>query len=353
MRNNTVVDNGTNLTGTRGIVRSVVNLEPVINSIIWGNGSGTSGSNIASTSNISYSFIQGIASGSPGFVDDINHDYHLLPNSTCKDPVGTVDPLLDETDIDGQPRKLGSSVDMGADEYAFDFTALRDFLSAWLSNPQSANWISAYDRNSDNIINFRDLASLASYWSPPAYMGDGLDMGMSQESSEIVLLEDSSFNEQLESVTEEEQSEYDYIPDYNFPAIYLTCDNNSPDPNTEVTVYVHSDTPLLDLFYWSEVLGDAELTAAMSTADCNQYGWDPGWQMDSYFDMEGLVGIGGVKFESDASGTVGYFKFIYHGGLVTVSTLNDWSGAYSWDEQGIHTIPFAQQPLLIGRDPNE
>ena len=228
-------------------------------------------------------------------------------------------------------------------------------ISAWLASPQSANWDSEYNYIPDEIINFNDLAFFASHWGQPSGWIDsysGLGMSISEGSDEIVL-EDSSFNEQLETLPEEEQSEYDYIPDYNFPAIYLTCDNNSPDPNTEVTVYVHSDTPLLDLFYWGEVLGDAELTAAMSTADCNQYGWDPGWQMDSYFDMEGLVGIGGVKFESDASGTVGYFKFIYHGGLVTVSTLNDWSGAYSWDEQGIHTIPFTQEPLLIGRDPNE
>ena len=54
---------------------------------------------------------------SPQFVDAAEGDYHLTPNSPCLDAGDESAPGLAENDLDGDPRILGESVDIGADEY--------------------------------------------------------------------------------------------------------------------------------------------------------------------------------------------------------------------------------------------
>jgi hypothetical protein len=136
--------------------------------------------------------------------------------------------------------------------------------------------------------------------------------------------------------------------------IYLTCDVNSPDPNEEVTVYVHTDTPLLWMGLWAQVVGDANLTGAMNNEDCNQYGWDPGWNCGTYMDDEGWVGFGGVKWDADANGVVGYFKFRYNSGQVQVFISEEWSDAWTLDANGLHSVPVSSNILLFGQtDPNQ
>ena len=49
--------------------------------------------------------------------DPIRADYHLASNSACIDQGSNVGIGADETDIDGEARKVGASVDIGADEY--------------------------------------------------------------------------------------------------------------------------------------------------------------------------------------------------------------------------------------------
>ena len=127
-------------------------------------------------------------------------------------------------------------------------------------------------------------------------------------------------------------------------AIYLTCDTNSPDPNTEVTVYVFSDVNLSSMDMIVTVTGDANITTAMGTVDCNQYGWDQGWSWDPYIDPNGWVEFGGISLAGQATGTVGYFKFIYHSGQVTVSITAD-SDVYDGNSQ---PVTFSTDPLIFG-----
>jgi hypothetical protein len=97
-----------------------------------------------------------------------------------------------------------------------------------------------------------------------------------------------------------------------------------PDPNQEVTVYVQTDKPLWGMWLYATVAGDVTITDAIDWEDCNDYGWDPGWSGVPELSADGhTIGFGGLKLTSDANGVVGYFKFIYHSGQVTISMVGD------------------------------
>jgi len=133
------------------------------------------------------------------------------------------------------------------------------------------------------------------------------------------------------------------------PAIYLICDNNTPEPNEEVTVQIYSDVPLFCMGLGITVTGDAEITDAMSTADCNEYGWDPDWPTDPYIDPdEGWLYVSGVKWEGGVEGVVGYFKFRYNSGQVSVSIMED-SAAFDSD---CAPVGFSTEALTFESDPN-
>ena len=138
-------------------------------------------------------------------------------------------------------------------------------------------------------------------------------------------------------------------------SISLVYDGNmTPDPNTEITIEVHTDTPLFCLTASAIITGDANITTAMCEADCNEYGWDNGWNSDPYIDEpNGIVVITGISWASEANGTVGYFKFRYNSGQVTVSfiTEDEWSSAFDANWQ---PVSFSTDTLIFGiPDQNE
>jgi len=133
--------------------------------------------------------------------------------------------------------------------------------------------------------------------------------------------------------------------------VWLVADNHTPDPNQEVTVYVRTDGPLYLLSLWAQAVGDANVTAVMGPADCNQYGWEPGWNIDGYYDSDGWVALGGVAWPNEANGVVGYLRFTYHGGQVAVSIAGEWSIGFDAECQ---PAVFFADPILIGEpDPNQ
>lgn len=139
--------------------------------------------------------------------------------------------------------------------------------------------------------------------------------------------------------------------------ISLTADTSPPDPNEEITVWVHTDEPLLFMELDAYVTGDATITSAMSEADCNEFGWENGWGFESIIDdPNGWVSIGGICWAADANDTVGYFKFRYHSGQVTVYIDQENSMAGNWNGNST----FSSEVLLFGQmilpepiEPNE
>ncbi|MHC4646640.1 MAG: LamG-like jellyroll fold domain-containing protein, partial [Planctomycetota bacterium] len=143
LANCTIADNWANVYGGAIVCSSYnsVSSLTVNNCILWGNTAGTNGAQIAlrdgqmySTMTVSYSDVEGGQPGAhvepnstlvwdvgnidvdPCFFKGYDSDYHLRAESLCinaGDPNGYYG---GQTDIDGEPRKMGSEVDMGSDE---------------------------------------------------------------------------------------------------------------------------------------------------------------------------------------------------------------------------------------------
>jgi hypothetical protein len=133
------------------------------------------------------------------------------------------------------------------------------------------------------------------------------------------------------------------------PAIYLVYDGNmTPDTNTEITVYIRTDKPLFCMGAVVTVSGDANIITGMSEADCNNYGWDNGWNSDPYIDPSGWIALSGVSWDCVANVTVSYFKFRYNSGQVTVSFDTENSCAY---DTYCQEVLFSPEPLVFGHEP--
>jgi parallel beta-helix repeat protein len=358
IRNNTISNNS-----SYGIYRYSSTDPNISNCILWDNGYSNliySGGNPFAQVNYScfnpgtsnYSGGTGNKITNPYFVNPVAGDYHLRSDSSCIDTGNPAD-LYDENDIDSQKRvwagKGGiAQIDIGSDEFIpgdFNYDRIVTFMdfgilaNTWKADIGAPNYNILCNLADGAIIDYKDLRVFAANWL--VENGSGGEQSMMQGGFE------------LESVAMQSLETEQLVLDYNYPAIYLTCDTNTPDPNTEVTVYVYSDTPLFCMAATVNVVGDANITTAMGSYDCTDYGWDDGWNWDSYIDPNGWVEFGGVSWDAQAQGVVGYFKFIYYRGRVSISFDTEYSGAYSWDGYSCPEVPFTTEPLIVGRDPNE
>jgi uncharacterized repeat protein (TIGR01451 family) len=349
---------------------------PVKNCIVWGqNPFG------GSSYNVKYSCVKygyGLPSAhnissDPCFVNLSGGDFHLLPASQCidkGDPNSTVEP--NEVDFDGDVRIWDGNddstavIDMGADEFAdsnadlnndrlVNFSDYAIFSNAWGHTSSDPNWssFSACDFIADNVIDNKDLRIFANDWlwcrnhrqfyldtlhesmmTAMGIDGDFMMMGGQQQSSSSFQLEES------------------YSMESQTPTIYLVYDGNMmPDPNDEITVQIHTDTPLLCMGLGIQLTGDAEIVTAMGEADCNSFGWDNGWNSDPYIDdVNNWAYVNGVRWDCDANDIVGYLTFIYHSGEVSVSFMSDYSSTY---DANCQEALFSLDALVFGRDPNE
>ncbi|MHC4735386.1 MAG: choice-of-anchor Q domain-containing protein, partial [Planctomycetota bacterium] len=116
---------------------------PIINCIIWsGDPNNSPGDSVLSGSSVPlYSCVQGGCDGmgcisaDPRFVDSQNGDYHLLPNSPCKDTGSYYYYMnLPCTDRDGATRMVGGQLDMGCFEAGGTPDADGDWLGATQEN---------------------------------------------------------------------------------------------------------------------------------------------------------------------------------------------------------------------------
>ncbi|NIV01659.1 MAG: S8 family serine peptidase [Phycisphaerae bacterium] len=113
----------------------------IINCIIWnGDTGGSPGESVLSGSSVPlYSCVQSGSGGigcirsDPCFIDAQNGDYHLLPNSPCKDSGNYYYCMnLPCTDLDGATRMGGVQIDMGC----YEAGGTPDIDGDWLAAPQ-------------------------------------------------------------------------------------------------------------------------------------------------------------------------------------------------------------------------
>jgi predicted outer membrane repeat protein len=122
------------LSGAGGGMDSSNNSTPFIaNTILWGDAPSEISSGATSTPVISYSLVQGckpanwnsacgadgghnLADVDPNFVNAVHGDLHLRVNSPAINHGGNAFVFNIATDLDGQPRKMGSAVDLGTYE---------------------------------------------------------------------------------------------------------------------------------------------------------------------------------------------------------------------------------------------
>jgi hypothetical protein len=139
MINNTVAGNtsGGNGGGAAFVIGGVVEYLNIYNNIIWGN-SATNGGDVYVNGTgkqkiFSYNDMHSQAGpqwdlaldnidAAPQFSDPINGDYHIQKSSPCIAAGWTNAPALPATDLDGNPRVVNGTVDMGCYEFIASIT---------------------------------------------------------------------------------------------------------------------------------------------------------------------------------------------------------------------------------------
>jgi subtilisin family serine protease len=115
----------------------------IVNCIIWNyDPCNSSADSILSVSSVPlYSCVQGGSDGigciniDPGFVDSENGDYHLLPNSPCKNAGNYYYCMnIPSTDRDGTTRMTGGQIDMGC----YEIGSMPDLDGDWLDATQES-----------------------------------------------------------------------------------------------------------------------------------------------------------------------------------------------------------------------
>ena len=81
--------------------------------------------------------------------------------------------------------------------------------------------------------------------------------------------------------------------------------------------------------------------------------WDPGWEMEPYiYEPDSWVEFAGIVWPGETSGTVGYFKFIYYGGQVSVGFTTVTSDEYEYSSfawsADCEYVPLSTDTLTFG-----
>lgn len=147
IRGNNVGDAGQSLFGNSGM--------PGLGADIRGTGVALAHCNVVGVASTN-----GNMDADPKFVDAANGDYHLLVDSPCINTGLSAAPALAGMDYDGEPRILGTSVDIGADEFASLLTGTgEDFVMISLING------SGNPNSGQKIVHGGDIAEFR-FWSP-------------------------------------------------------------------------------------------------------------------------------------------------------------------------------------------
>jgi hypothetical protein len=122
-----------------------------------------------------------------------------------------------------------------------------------------------------------------------------------------------------------------------------------PDPNQVITVYFHSDAPILFMNLRIRINGDATLVGTMDQTDGSLYGWDGDSIVTSTVHPDNSIELFGLNWTENAAATVGYLQFRCNSALNDVITCAEYWLCYSpFDPNG----PAYIDPTLYIFDPN-
>ncbi len=173
MTNCTIVRN-TATTENGGGVFFANNSTDIINSILWENSPENVYKYGTSTPNITYSDVGGGYAGtgnidaSPAFVNIALADFHLTAASPCINKGSNAAANLPSFDKDGRVRINGSSVDMGAYEYYYEYKA----AEVSVFRPDNGTWYTLLSR-SPLVYSYKQWGAPGDIPVPGDYDGDG------------------------------------------------------------------------------------------------------------------------------------------------------------------------------------
>lgn len=153
--NNTIIDNtsaGIEKFGGGGTVT-------ISNCILWGNGDDLDGCSATYSCIKDWDAGEGNIHTEPYFVDPNTGDFHLHQHSPCIDAGDPNGDYEGQTDIDGQGRVVGVSIDMGADEFRAVHNITKDI---WYVHIQEA--ISVADNGDEIVVSPGRYYEKVDYW---------------------------------------------------------------------------------------------------------------------------------------------------------------------------------------------
>lgn len=117
-----------------------------------------------------------------------------------------------------------------------------------------------------------------------------------------------------------------------------------PDPNQVITVFIHSDAPILFMDLLIRVNGDATIEEVMDETTCGLYGWDANSIVTCTVNPDNTIQLFALNFNQNAAETVGYLQFRCRSGFVAVYLDTEESRAVGWTEN----FTFSDEPTSVG-----
>ncbi|KKL91120.1 hypothetical protein LCGC14_1897870, partial [marine sediment metagenome] len=223
----------------------------ITNTIFWGNSAVSSGDEVYKSSGspvYSYCDIKDSGGSSswdtslgtdgggnidvdPDFVDAANDDYHLDRSSPCIDAGDPSGDYSGQTDIDGDPRVIAGTIDMGADEVLTVHNEDQDLwyasISASITGASTDDTITVYPGTYEELVDFGGKAITLTSSDPDDWDVVEATIIDGNASGSVVTFDTS---EDADSVLTgfTITNGYGTLPDYNTTGAGINCEGSSP-----------------------------------------------------------------------------------------------------------------------------